>query len=296
MTLGLITASLTRATPGDGGAVTLEPTAPVLRRASGLELPGQTVRLSELRTGRLLQATDDPGLTPSPWQWRATFSIPGLPLAPVIFDLPASGRVDLFDLVSLALAPSVIEVVSDADRRRAEAAADRAEAAADSISDGNGGVGIRGPQGEPGRDGIDGVDGAPGRDGIDGQRGADGAPGRDGLDGAPGLPGTAGTNGLDGKQGERGLPGADGAPGRDGANGTNGADGQRGLPGADGTPGKDGAAGTAGTNGTNGAPGVKGDPGATGPQGPAGNVRLLAAGATSGPTTDPAGTLWVYRA
>jgi len=44
-----------------------------------------------------------------------------------------------------------------------------------------------------------------------------------------------------------------------------------------------------------GPKGDTGNLGNTGPAGPAGNVRLLAAGATSGPTTDPAGTIWGYR-
>lgn len=152
MTYGLITARLRRATPADGGSVTFEPTVPVLRSSTGLYLAGRTVRLATLADPYALDATDDPELTPTPWQWRATFAIPGLPLAPVVFDLPAGEpAVELFDLVSLAIAPSVVEVVSDADRRRAEAAAlsalqdaERAEAAAARAEAAGGGPGAAG--------------------------------------------------------------------------------------------------------------------------------------------------------
>lgn len=160
----------------------------------------------------------------------------------------------------------VIEEVNKA-AERAEAAADEAVNAAESVApeiadNGNWvilgkdtGKPSRGEKGEQGKDGADGKDGEKGKAGVDGidgitphigdnnhwyigetdtgvlAEGKDGAPGKDGADGLPGRDGADGKDGRDGEPGKDGEPGVQGPPGKDGADGKDGETGPAGPPG-----------------------------------------------------------------
>lgn len=116
------------------GSVEIQTTVPVYRSFA----PGGIARLyrrrwqARLYNGRVsfddvLATTQDPGeLQPSVFQLVARFDLRNRPMAPVTFDLAEGETINLVDLVSIAAAPSVVEVVTDADRRAAEAAAARA--------------------------------------------------------------------------------------------------------------------------------------------------------------------------
>ena len=105
----------------------------------------------------------------------------------------------------------------------------------------NGGVILRGPQGEqglkgePGAQGERGTDGTNGTNGVDGLPGATGATGQAGPTGATGPAGADGATGATGPQGATGQPGPAGATGAQGNPGATGATGQKGDPGAAGT-------------------------------------------------------------
>lgn len=125
------------------GVVTLTPSFAALR------VLGERPRIAVLRTvecpvvgGRLcspdtlapdvfLAAFDQPSASPSQVQWTAEFRLEGaVAPAPVTFNVPAGGVVDLATVVAEFEAPGVITVVSDETRQRAEAAAQAATDAA----------------------------------------------------------------------------------------------------------------------------------------------------------------------
>lgn len=130
-----------------GGSVVFTPTVPLFRlNDDGSEsvLYAASQIGAEVGPGRYvdLVATDAANVTPAPFQWRVQYGIEGLNEQPesVLINTPAGITQSLADLTPLDLAPSIVEVVTDADRRAAEAAAELAyeaqvgaEAARDSI-------------------------------------------------------------------------------------------------------------------------------------------------------------------
>jgi hypothetical protein len=75
-------------------------------------------------------ATDQPAGIPNKVQWRAAFQLAGITTqpAPVVFDVPANGVVDLSLVVSVPAAPPVVTVVSHVDATAAAASAAAAAA------------------------------------------------------------------------------------------------------------------------------------------------------------------------
>jgi hypothetical protein len=69
-----------------------------------------------------VQLEDFTGATPTPAYWTAHFNVE-TDVDDVRFQVTAGATVNLADLVSLVTGPGIVVVVSDEDRRRAEAAA-----------------------------------------------------------------------------------------------------------------------------------------------------------------------------
>lgn len=91
----------------------------------------------EATSGVWIVATDQPEGLPDKVQWRASFELTGVKVqpAPVTFDVPDRGTVDLTTVLPAVPDPGVITVVSTVERERAEAAAERAELAAERADD-----------------------------------------------------------------------------------------------------------------------------------------------------------------
>jgi hypothetical protein len=149
---------------GLNGVVILKPTVDLWRQESEGQfriLAAQTLRCRLVdgvllgpdgETAVRILATDSSGLSPSTFQWTATFTLENVATQPppVTFNLPAGTEVDLATVVSVSVQPGVVTVVSEQTRIAAEAAADRAEAAADRAEAAGGGGG-----GGEGGDGTD---------------------------------------------------------------------------------------------------------------------------------------------
>ncbi|CAM4593692.1 collagen alpha-6(VI) chain [Lepidochelys kempii] len=147
-----------------------------------------------------------------------------------------------------------------------------------------GGMGLRGKQGNKGSKGIEGSrghlgeEGEPGSRGLpgpmgeQGNKGCDGSKGPKGYQGIPGKKGDDGDNGIDGITGEQGSLGYPGTAGEKGDQGYMGSPGSRGLPGERGERGLQGDPGNPGLdNDIVGFKGSKGEQGRQGERGPKGS-------------------------
>lgn len=83
-----------------------------------------------------VMASDSPNISPSPVQYTAKFALAGVTNQPptVTFSVPSGGVVDLGSVISYPPVAPVVTVVSESTKNAAEAAAARAEAAANVIT------------------------------------------------------------------------------------------------------------------------------------------------------------------
>ena len=123
--------------------------------------------------GMSFPATDNDALSPSGWTYRVAVKLPGGITLPTFSTTLATGAVvDLATAIPVDASPGVVKVVDETIAVRAEAAATRAEAAADGIGDAiaeavaegdyTGPQGERGPEGPQGPPGPQGPKGDPG--------------------------------------------------------------------------------------------------------------------------------------
>jgi len=132
------------------GSVILSPTVPLFRvpEDGGSALYPQGALGALVGPTRYVEiVATDANVAPSPFQWRIQYAIENLQNQPdsILFDAPAGSVQSLADLTPLDLAPSIVKVVSDEDRRDAELARDQARdyamAAAESAAEAAGGPG-----------------------------------------------------------------------------------------------------------------------------------------------------------
>lgn len=218
-------------------------------------------------------------MTPSSWNWTATFKLK-LPngklvrsFGPFPFDVVPGGEVDLAVALPVPAANGEWAIIGPAGPAGPTGAAGAAgatgpqgpegpegpagPAGADSTVPGpEGPEGPAGPQGETGPAGADST--VPGPTGPTGPTGPQGPAGADGIDGLDGLPGADGADGVDGETGPQGPAGAEGATGATGPQGPAGADGADGADGATGPQGPQGIQGIQGPAGADGADGADG--------------------------------------
>ena len=230
------------------GTVTITPNVRLFKLADGSVAVAQAivarVVAGELRgpdgvTPLRVLATDSPGISPSPVQYNAQIALIGVTAqpAPITFEVPSNGTVDLGTISSVPAAPPVQTIVSDETRIAAEAAAADAEywagVAQDVAENGSGGSGgdiISGatftslPAGEEPFVVISGASSArvfefnvpEGNKGATGDKGPQGDRGIPGVQGEPGPSGDKGPIGDKGSVGDKGPTGDPGAPGTDG--------------------------------------------------------------------------------
>lgn len=119
------------------GTVTLTPSVNLVRfptldppRIAAISSITAQVVSGELKSpdgtgGLFVIATDQPLGQPDTVQWKATFNLAGASTqpAPVTFNVPAGGVVDLVTVIPAAPAPGTVTVVSAADRELAQQAA-----------------------------------------------------------------------------------------------------------------------------------------------------------------------------
>ena len=172
--------------------------------------------------------------------------------------------------------PSVDEIIAQYGLMKtavqnADAAAKRADDAANDVQkklDNGEFVGAQGPKGEKGEPGAQGPRGEKGDTGERGPQGETGATGPQGPQGATGATGPQGPHGETGATGPQGPKGKDGEVTFESLTDEQKAS-LRGEPGAKGEKGEKGEPGAKGEKGE------KGDPGAQGPKGESGQPRKL---------------------